>query len=103
MNFLITIFVVAVCAALGVMVVLAKILGFRRMLGLHAAVDVVASLILGWTFFGTLTGMSIGIAAGLIVSVLLWFGRARFGYERPRFSFRHGLVWTVVSPTKTWR
>jgi hypothetical protein len=89
------ILLIGVLAAIAKFVTLMKIGQLRRLLALDALLDLLASMLFAFLFFGTLTGMSIAAIAGLTFSLIVWVYKGYTGYERLRLR-NWRLVWETV-------
>lgn len=54
----------------------------RKLLGMHIALDIAVTVLMGVLLAGTYSGMTVAIAAGAIFSVALVVLRRIFGYAR---------------------
>lgn len=76
------------------MVVLALKMGLKRMLGHEVVLDLLITGLLMASLYGTMTGMTIALTAGLMTSISLMGLRKLVGYEkleitRDRIGKRH--------------
>jgi MFS superfamily sulfate permease-like transporter len=62
----------AFLSAVGLIIVMSKI-GLKHFLKLGWITDLIASVFLGMIFFGTFSGMAVGIMAGIFISIFLLF------------------------------
>lgn len=88
--------VFAVASALALFILLVKV-GIRRVLGYDVAVDIACTVILLWSFAGTVTGMAAAMIAAVGISLLLLVAKLALGYQR--LEWHQGrLVWVTYLP-----
>lgn len=106
------IFVIAFLAALAKIMLLAKLGILRKALGFEFLIDLFAGTMFGWAFFGTLTGMCIGLMASLFFSGMIWImGRIvgadtltwRGWKRRPGWFEKVPPIQTTRVRTRAWR
>lgn len=78
-------------------------LGMRRVFAFAGIFDIIITLGLMYAFKGSYAGLMTGVFAGVILSLILRFGAAIFGADRPKLIRRSGhiipsLVWVRVRP-----
>ncbi len=56
--------------------------GMRKVCGYDVAADIILTTVLCFIFYGTYSGMMVGIVGGIIVSVSLLLYKNIYGYER---------------------
>ena len=82
------IFMMALASVAGFLIVAIRIAGFRRVLRHATAIDVVFTLLVCFLLAGTITGLLIGIVAGLIMTgtltVCKWVLSGVEGYRAAR-------------------
>lgn len=81
-----TVLLIAFLAAVGKMVLLWRFGLLKRLSRLHGLLDLLVGLLFAWMFFGTMTGMVIGLMAGLFFSGLIEIyrrtSRALYGSDK---------------------
>lgn len=87
-----SIFIAAVLVAIAFFILLGK-LGLRRVIRYHVAIDILVSAILSLLFVGTMSGMLIALAGGIVFSLALWVTRIMIPAEKEVPLFGHGKGW----------
>ena len=70
------IFLMSLVSVVSFLVVLSRIIGFRKVLQHATAVDISFTVVVCFVLAGSITGLLIGIVAGLIMTGILTVGRA---------------------------
>jgi hypothetical protein len=96
-----TIFAIGFFAALAKLILCLKVLGWRRTARYGAMLDFLLSMLLAWTFFGTLTGMAIACVGAVFLSLMLWLikplARALGQVQEPTRD-----IWDALHGGKSW-
>ena len=76
-----TILIMGGLTALGILIVMMKI-GIRKFNGYMVTTEVVLFSLLAFLFIGTMSGMMIGMVAGIALSAALYISKRLFGAQR---------------------
>lgn len=87
-----TILVIGVFAALAKLIVFLKVLGLKRTAKWGPLLDLIGSMFLAWTFFGTLTGMAIAAVGAVMLSVMLHLLKVALRWNSKLISVRAALA-----------
>lgn len=69
------IIIISLVCATGSLILLAKTIGFRKMVRWQLPIDVILTIGLPILFIGTFSGMATAFISGLIVSIFLYFSK----------------------------
>lgn len=89
-------FVLGILSAVGIFMLFDRV-GIKKALGYPIALDVIGGFVLSMAYFGTFSGMVVGIVSGIALSIMITYGRRWFGYERFDWQSRQ---WRSYPPTK---
>lgn len=78
--------------------------GYRRVAGYAFWVDMILGALTMWMFFGTYSGMIVGMLSSLVITVFLQVYRRLFGYEKFEVMRKRGDLlphgyWVRYTPT----
>lgn len=78
---MIDIFILAIIAAAGIILLVFKIAPMRRVLAFDVPIDIAATVILCFAMAGTFTGIMIGLVAGTIITIVLFIMKKIIGAD----------------------
>jgi hypothetical protein len=87
--------------ALGIFIIMMK-MGITKFTGYMVTTEVVLFSLLAFLFIGTMSGMMIGMVAGIALSVGLWVAKKLFGAKRLKQRGRF-VSWQEVRESRTSR
>lgn len=88
-------FVLGILSAIGIFMLFDRV-GIRKALGYPIALDIIGGFVLSVAYFGTFSGMVVGIVSGIALSIMITWGRRWLGWKRYNWRTRQ---WEDHAPT----
>jgi hypothetical protein len=96
-----TILIMGGLTALGIFIIMMRI-GITKFTGYMAGTEMMLFALLAFLFIGTMSGMMIGMVAGIALSIGLWVSKKLFGAKKLKRRGRF-VSWQEVRNSRTSR